>query len=146
MFSCVLWLYKIGYSSRTCLSVHVILQKEAGVLTCFSHLTHQISFCCNDSTYWSYKQSCTYKTSTKHFQEIKLIQLPMIRIGGNGQLTGVVMATTASFCFKFNLVSRMSLHCLYRRTQYHTLLTFLWPQWVLKIETHGLWKTCYLGI
>lgn len=61
-----------------------------------------------------------YKTCTKHFQEIKLIQLPMIRIGGNGQLTGVVMATTASFCFKFNLVSRMSLHCLYKRTQYHT--------------------------
>jgi len=62
----------------------------------------------------------------------------MIRIGGNGQLTGVVMATTASFCFKFNLVSRMSLHCLYKRTQYHTLLTFIGLEWVLKIEAYGL--------
>jgi len=131
---------------RFCLSAHVIQQNEAGVLTYFSHLSYQISFCFNDSSYWSYKQSCRYKTYTKHFQEIKLIQLPMIRIGGNGQLTGVVMATTASFCFKFNLVSRMSLHCLYKRTQYHTLSTFIWQEWALKIEAHGFWKTRYLAI
>lgn len=38
--------------------------------------------------------------------------IPIIKIGGKGQDTGVVMATTASFCFKFSFESRISLHCL----------------------------------
>jgi hypothetical protein len=72
-----------------------------------------------------------------------LIQLPMIRIGGNGQLTGVVMATTASFCFKFNLVSRISLHCLYKRTQCHTLLTFILQGWEFKLY-HMVYEKCVI--
>jgi hypothetical protein len=46
----------------------------------------------------------------------------MIRIGGKGQSTGVVMATISSFCFKFSLLSIMSLLCLYNRTQKHILV------------------------
>lgn len=114
------------------LSVHVIQQKDAGVLTYFSHLSNQIHFCFNYSTYCCYEQHCRAKDLYTTFPRYKT---DPITYDKNRWQRAANRSCNGYYCFfLFQIQSGVQNVTPLPVQKDHTLLTFILPWWVLKFS------------